>query len=257
MSNTLILGSPFFKEYILLGELLKVNKIYNLNDFEYYFSTSSSSIIIFLLSINKSIFEIIHFFYISDFFINLDHILNNQKLDVYNIINIKSKLTKYIENEFYIVPTMEQLFLMTGKTISFTCEDEDGEIIEISHYNYPNLSCIDAMILSLICKGIYEKPNFLQLDDLKDCSFNLPLKIKCSPKSELVVCVYLKFSSEPIGQFFYDSMQIKINHEIDKIVNGYKNIKLFHSKIYTNSFKNLEFIEIMKQDIKNGYLSCE
>lgn len=288
-SSTLILGSSFFKEYVLLGELLKVNDKINLNEFDNYISTSTCSIIILLLSIGKTVPEIIYFFYESDFLINMNQLLkercsdelseelseelngelrnqlisrSNDELNSgsnsninskYDCLGIKAKLIDYIESEISIVPTLEQLYLMTGKNITFLCE-KNGDLVEISHINYPNLLCTEAVIFSLTIPSIYEQPQFLTIyKGFCDCTHRVPLALKYATNSDLVVSAYLYFSNEKSNNITEDLLKKLINSKIERINKKYgKNSYKFCSTIPDFNIEG-EDVDIIKNDILVGY----
>lgn len=257
--NTLVLGSSFFKEYILLGGLLHIKDKINLNEFDNYVSSSTSSIIILLLSIGTSVTDIIYFFYTSDFLVNMSNLIKDGYECNYDSLNIKAKLIDFVEKEISIVPTMEQLYLMTGKNLSFMCE-KDGEIIEISHKNYPNLLCTEAIILSLTVPFVYEQPQFLTMyKGFCDCSHRLPLPIKNIENSEFTVSIHLEFSQEKSENICEDLLKNLINSKIERVISkfGQKNYK-YCSTIYRNSHpysREDNTTDLIKEDISNGYLT--
>lgn len=150
--NVLILSPCGILGFTQLGILLKLYNEDLFKDLKSIVGVSAGSIIAFLLSCGYKPIEIItespSIELMIDFTnINFSEAKNNEKL-IRNT-NLRSTLETLVKKKLALVPTLEQLYNFSGielivVTFNFTKEQTEY----ISYRNEPNLSAVDAVLLS-------------------------------------------------------------------------------------------------------------
>lgn len=243
--ETLVLGSSFYNEFILLGSILALDEKIDLNGIKSYVSVSTSSIISLLLSLDFKLYDIITFFHKNKIFISLSDIIENKIENKFQTLKIKAKLSELIMSKINIIPTMHELYVMTGKKLYFLVQ-KDNELDFISFESTPSMKCIDAILHSICSVGLYTIPNSTQ--ELFDATLQNPFPIEFLEEKDKSVGIYL----HPQLQLTSNKdiiIQTLINSKLNDIVSKNVYCQIYQSKIFTR--KDKDFI----QDLIDGYLN--
>ena len=238
--DTLVLGSSFYNEFVLLGSLLALDEKINLKNITNYVSVSTSSIISLLLNLDFTINEIILFFYENKLLINLYDLMTNKYEKNFQSLKIKTKLSSLIETKIRVIPTMYELYLLTGKKIYFLVHNNEN-IDFISYETMPNLTCIDAILYSINSNKIYEIPPSILTEDLYDATLLNPFPIDFIEESDKAIGLYIKPNLE-LKDNKDITIQKLINYKLDSLILNNKNCKIYFSnlnKIQNTSIQNL------------------
>lgn len=158
--QALVLGPGGEKGFLELGALKYLDNENFLSDIKVICGCSVGTIIGLLYNVGYKISEIV--FYASKvnifedlYSIDVKRIINNMKSDLslksglVNVDVLRSQLEKLIRNKFDMIPTLKQLYDKTGiKLIATTVNLTLAKAEYISFDNHPNLSCIDAALMS-------------------------------------------------------------------------------------------------------------
>lgn len=221
MSKSLVLSSAFLQDYAYLGGLLSIEEDLNLNDFDEYVCVSTSSIYALLLSLGFTGWDISQFVYKNDFFTNIATLENRiDQDDEIRALKIKAALDELIKEKMGIIPTLCQLYYLTGKKIQFLVQKNDG-IRLINEETYPNLICTEAIMICIHIPTIFQLPRMVTIyDDLYDCSLKCPCPIQYTTCEE-IVCYYLKFSIHSFD--IYSVTKSVLNDKVQKEKKNYEN----------------------------------
>lgn len=162
--DVITLGPGGAKGFLELGLLLAFEQENYYVDTTIWQGCSVGSVISLLIVCGYTVTEIINdcisINIINDITdINLDHI--KEKPGLLNIKSVENLIKKRIIEKFGIVPTLKQLYMFTGILLELVTFNVDKSRPEyLSKNTEPNLSCVDAVIMSmsipgLICPKIY------------------------------------------------------------------------------------------------------
>ena len=158
--TVLVIGSGGMKVFAFLGALLILEQQQFLKKITTFCGTSAGSLLSLMLISNFTVTEIIeealetgHLFNdISS--ISFTNIRKNMGILDHEIF--RKKLSQKMEKKFGCCPTMQQLYMFTGlKFVSVTMNIDREQPVYLSHETEPNLSCVDAVLLSINIPGLF------------------------------------------------------------------------------------------------------
>ncbi|PCJ29241.1 MAG: hypothetical protein COA94_02160 [Rickettsiales bacterium] len=157
--TVLVLGSGGMKGFMEIGALVYMSKIGKLNKIDTYVGCSIGAVICLLRICDYDYTEIMKIAYnvdVSKFInINLNTIVENMGL--INSNDVVSKLETLVESQYGMVPTLEQLYITTGKILTIVTYNMTKSRTEfISRDNMPDISCVDAVMLSCNIPFIFQ-----------------------------------------------------------------------------------------------------
>lgn len=193
--DTLVLGPGGIKGILILGALKELEFSSLLSEIKRYIGVSVGSIICLLLickySVNEILYETIN---IPNFFYDFIHLLNlkdlgkiiKESVENRGLINNKilfEKLESMVTKKYGFVPTLKQLFSITKEELICVALDISKDKTEyISHENFPDLNCIQAVMASINIPFVFQK---LKINDslFVDGAFGDPYPINLYPNS--------------------------------------------------------------------------
>lgn len=159
--RVLILGPGGVKGFLELGALLVFEKEGYLQKIEKYVGVSIGALINLLLVSGFTITEIITEAVDTNIFqdiscINLSE--SKQNMGIISNRSIQEWLIKRIENKFGLIPTMEQLYLITGKDLTCVSLNIDTDkVAYLNKDNFPSICCVDAVLMSMNIPFLFYK----------------------------------------------------------------------------------------------------
>ena len=159
--TVLVLGPGGMKGILELGALLKLEKSGILANVNTYVGCSVGSIISLLLVCGYKVEEILKEAIVISIFdlmsIDISNMVNS--MGILGTDKIKDKLSSMVKAKCGYVPTLEKLWLQTGKILTVTTYNVSCSNVEvINRDNNPDLSCIHAVMLScnipIICQQL-------------------------------------------------------------------------------------------------------
>jgi len=159
--KTLVLSGNSTNAVVSLGALQYIYELNYLKDIQTYVAVSSGTIISVLLSIGYTPIEIISYICFEQSYKNippfnmLNTLLTGQSSISFS--PIRECISQMIKNQISCIPTLEELFIKTQKTVVFTVYNlSDHKREYISHSTNPDLSVIDAIHMSCNFPIIFE-----------------------------------------------------------------------------------------------------
>lgn len=161
--DTLVIGPGGTKGFVFLGHLyfLEQNKL--LLGIRRYFGVSIGSIICLLHICGYTIWEIvghakdIELFDIGNFQSIADIIMNHSLV---SFGKLKDQFEKLVSDKFGMIPTMKELYDLTGKEFTTVGSNISKDIPEATYFNYntfPDILCTEACLLSSSIPGVFKK----------------------------------------------------------------------------------------------------
>jgi predicted acylesterase/phospholipase RssA len=203
--NVLLLGSGGVKGFLMLGSLLFFEKSKMLKDIKKIVGISIGALIGLFYIVGYSITQILEIALMTD----ISDMINN--IDILNIMKtnglishevFRKRIQDKIIEKYGFVPTMKQLYFMTGYDFEIVVTNLDKNKAEyFSYITQPELSCVEAVLMSI------SLPLFFQTYVLKeniylDGAISDPLPIE-RYKSEKVFGILMKASLiNPKESFF-------------------------------------------------------
>lgn len=233
--NTLLVGSDGAKGMYFLGAIFYLEQQKHLSHIEKYIGVSIGSITCLLLNCGYTSKELITIFIDFDTDYKKDFDLNAccKNLGIFSNTFLKDKLTlliqkKFIDSDFDDnIPTLLQLYKFTKKEFYSCTHNKTINSTEfISYKNFPNIKCIDSVLLSanipimfyelkyndcIYLDGVLSNPypiNFL--DDGKNKIIGMYLN-QLKTNIETVEQKTIKTISESICQYVVSIMDIPLN----------------------------------------------
>lgn len=161
------------KGFILLGALIYFERIDLLSEVKHWIGCSVGSIISLLKIIGMSSLEIIINFSSMGLFNDVKAVDTLSILSGYGLVDhdvIRNKLQNLLIEKYGFVPTMEQLYTLTGLefTVITTEIEKESICLPINRHNFSDLSCIEAVIRSssipYIFKRLKDENNITYID---------------------------------------------------------------------------------------------
>lgn len=159
--DTLVLGPGGLKGFMILGALYHLNSIRYLDQIRTICGCSVGSIIGLLYVIGYSPIEILEFGI--DINIYDDHSLDLKKIiEQHGIGNqhMRTKLSTLIRNKYGFIPSMSQIYELTGVRFIAVALNISKGIVEYFDETYLELSCLDAVLMSSNIPGIFQKMSY-------------------------------------------------------------------------------------------------
>lgn len=162
-ADTLVIGPGGTKGFIFLGCINYLNGKKLLDNINRYMGVSVGSVICLLLNCGYTemniltIAEDINLFdtssvkSISDMFTSTG---------IFSLSNLRTKFEKFIFDKLGKIPTLKELYEITGKefiAVTVNVSKDIPEAIYLNYKNYPNLSCSEACIMSCNIPGAFGK----------------------------------------------------------------------------------------------------
>ena len=202
--KVLLLGPGGVKGFLLLGSLLFLEKVKFLKDVKKVVGISVGSMAGLLYITGYTITEILEFAIMTQ-------IIDISTIDVINIMkknglvsheSFRKRLRDKITEKYGFVPTLKQLYLMTGYEFEVVVTNLDKDTTEyFSHITEPDLCCVEAVLMSISIPLIFQSyvyKNNIYLDGAISQAFPIQRY-----KDENVFAVMLKGSrSDPKESFF-------------------------------------------------------
>ena len=202
--KVLLLGPGGVKGFLLLGSLLFFEKVKFLKDIKKIVGISVGSMAGLLYIIGCSITEILEFAIVTN-------IIDISTIDVINIMKknglishdaIRKRLRDKVTEKYGFVPTLKQLYLMTGYEFEIVVTNLDKDTTEyFNHQTEPDLCCVEAVLMSITIPLIFQSyvyKNNIYLDGAISQAF--PIQ---KYKDENVFAIMLKGArSDPKESFF-------------------------------------------------------
>lgn len=195
--KTLVLSGNSTNSVVSLGALHYIYEMNWLKDIQTYVAVSSGTIISVLLSIGYTPIEIISYICFDQAYKNMPsfNLLNTLVTghSTISFLPIRNHMEKMIRNQISCIPTLEEMFIKTKKTVVFTVYNlSDHKREYISHTTNPTLSVIDAIHMSCNFPIIFEPfvfENKLYIDGGLSDSFPVEFAINEFESPTLGVCI--------------------------------------------------------------------
>jgi hypothetical protein len=267
MKKILSLSSSLFREYEMIGALIKMEEDNLIDNVDIYAGVSTSSIIALLLAIGCTTKDIANFIITEKIYIDPTYLFSINSIEENeNLIEIKIKLMNFVEEKCGFVPSICQLYLLNQKYFVTAAIDKNtNNIVYISPSTTPNTSCVDAVIFSMKIPYIYQQEEFLDIyKHLHDSTINIPMIIDFFKKKNNP---YEIISLSPFYETHYPVSNMKIN--LENILLNYLNHNLqtiikksnhycTHYQYNVSYFKSYESIDkFIPRSIINGYMSVK
>lgn len=209
MKKILSLSSSLFREYDMIGALIRMEEDKLIDNIDIYAGVSTSSVIALLLAIGCSVKDIANFIITEKIYVDPTCLFSVNNIEENeNLIEIKIKLMTFVEEKCGFIPSIFQLYLLNQKFFVTTAVDKNtNSIVYISPATTPNTSCIDAVIFSMKIPFIYQQEECLDIyKHLHDSSIYIPMIID-----------YFKFDDNS-----YNIIGLSPNYETKKPVSNIK-----------------------------------
>jgi len=159
--QTLVLGPGGVKGFYIMGALLYLERHGWLNDLQTCVGVSIGSVIGLLLTAGYQVTEIIeHSLSISLFhdFMSISLAQVHENSGLISNEQVKSRLTERLQAKFGFVPTLKQLYEFTAiNFVAVTCNIDKGRTEYLSKDTEPDLSAVEAVMLSMNIPFIFYK----------------------------------------------------------------------------------------------------
>ena len=164
--KVLLLGPGGVKGFLMMGSLLFLEKTKLLKEIDKIVGISIGSVVGLMYQIGYTVGEIIDF----AFNIQLGEMIST--IDMINIMKknglisheiIRKKLHEKVVQKYGFIPTLKQLYMMTGTVFEVVVTNLNTDNAEyFSHETEPDLSCVEAVLMSI------SLPLFFQSYEYKD-----------------------------------------------------------------------------------------
>jgi predicted acylesterase/phospholipase RssA len=225
----LVIGPGGIKGYIMLGALFALQENNMLNNIQTFMGVSVGSIISLLLCCGYTVEEIIFYS------LQMDFIVQGTLLDAWNNIKkgegllsinpLRKILTCLVVNKMKYVPKMKD---MNGKFICVAnCLTKENGLTYIDGNSFPNLSCIEAVLISCSVPFLFTK---YELEDhiyVDGATINpYPLDYWTVKESSDIIGIYVDNRSKECKKTSY------INNIIESPL---KQLYLINRRLYVDS----------------------
>jgi len=156
-ANVLVLGPGGINGFYELGCLQYLENKGFLKNIQYFAGCSAGSIICFLLVLGYKVHEIIIICLQYNILLDLRNIKVSEissKRGLFENKQLRNILEECMLEKFGFIMSMEELFQSTGLELTFISVNLDSKIpnktktVNIDHYTYPEISAVDAVLLS-------------------------------------------------------------------------------------------------------------
>lgn len=245
LPETLILGPGGAKGFMILGSLKVLKNHGILNDVKRYVGISIGSSIALLLVCGYEVLDIVYdALDIPNIFTDFNKNFNILKLIKETAENggllsnqkIYERLCSRVKKKFGFIPNLKQLFLTTGLelvTVSLNLTKDRTEYI--SYLNYPEMSCVDAVMLSMNIPIVFHKIRYNN-DIYVDGALGDPYPAGRYPNS-LGIIIYTTYSEidEDNISYFSNIIGCSINQFTKRELEKCKTIVIPNGKYYLDN----------------------
>lgn len=158
--EVLVVGPGGMKIFLELGALLELERNLIIKNINKYVGCSIGSLVCLLIISGYSPLEIINDIFNEDIFCYIIDKFNFEKIyestGLIDPTNISNKLGQKIREKLGIIPTLQQLYLMTGKpfySVAYNLTKSRTEVF--SYDNTPECLCVNAVLYSMNIPGIF------------------------------------------------------------------------------------------------------
>ena len=151
--NVLLLGSGGVKGFLTIGSLMFFEKTKLLKNIKKVVGISIGSVIGLFYVVGCSMTEILEISLITQ----LSEVMTN--IDILNIMKsnglvshdiFRKRMNDKVMEKFGFVPTLQQLYMMTGYEFEVVVTNLDNDTAEyFNHLTQPKLSCVEAVLMSM------------------------------------------------------------------------------------------------------------
>ncbi len=156
----LVLSGGSIRGISHLGALYYFEEKKELNNIKYYCGSSVGALILTLLVCGYTIIDILSYVLRTDFAEGLKLQLASLPLNfgLYDYEKLEFHIRKLIKDKLGFIPTFDELYKLTGKTLIFTTVNRTKKILEyISYLNYPELSILTAIRMTTNIPVVFTK----------------------------------------------------------------------------------------------------
>jgi predicted acylesterase/phospholipase RssA len=151
--DALLLGPGGAKGFLMLGALLLLEKCKMLKDVKKIVGVSMGAIIGMFLNIGCTVTEILEIGLMTELneiitTIDVMTIMKNKGLVSHDVF--RKRMREKVTQRFGFVPTLKQLYMMTGIELEIVVTNLDKDRPEyFSHQTEPDLCCVEAVLMSM------------------------------------------------------------------------------------------------------------
>lgn len=168
--DILVVGPGGMKVFLELGALLELEREGFLVHIKKFIGCSIGSLVSLLLVSGYNVLQVINDFLNEDIF---NYIIDKLDLDkIYNSTGlidpskIKEKISSKLLSKFTFIPSLQQLYLATGRGLYCVAYNITRDTVDIfSHETTPECSCVDAVLFSMNIPGLFYQMRY------KDCLY--------------------------------------------------------------------------------------
>lgn len=151
--RVIVIGPGGIKGLKVLGFLSPIEDYGLLNHVDTYCGVSIGAIISLLIISGYQIREIVGEASTLDIFKEIEAFNFQSMMDNRGLMSnepVRKRLIQLILNKFGNIPTLQSLYMRTGKSyVAVTLNATDEECVMMSPFSHPNVSCIDATMFSM------------------------------------------------------------------------------------------------------------
>jgi hypothetical protein len=136
----------------------------------------------------------------------VDYIIFDEPTDESKFINIASLLrailTPMLLDQFGVIPSLQQLFTLTGKTLYISAYNLTNQCVDyISHITHPYVECITACSWSFNMPHLYYRQSYCGTSYVDSSYYNplsVPTTLTESGDNIDVICIYIGMSNNDL-----------------------------------------------------------
>ncbi len=235
----LVVSPGGIKGFLYLGALLKFEAIGYLDNIDKYVGCSVGSIICLLLICGYDVLTIFDAAgKTSSIFTNMESVDVTQIAQKAGILSnklLKEQLTELIKNKFTGIPTMKELYALTGKEFCIVTTLVGKHPVYITRYNYPDMSVVTAVLLSSNIPGVFHKM-ILEQDGQAYCDGALsdpyPIRYYDDGKAKILGLYIESESSNDIGGYLSDIVYTPL-----------RTLRAISKKLCSSACRHLELLD--------------
>lgn len=237
LPDTLVLSSGGLKGYLHLGALKVLYNNQHLDNVKNIIGCSVGSVIGLLILVGYDIDEIIESTLSTNIlssFSQIDIFKIRQNMGIIDTKEIKNQLEELVCNKLSYVPTMKELYEFSDINFMVVGSNLTNQSCQIfSHTNYPDVSCIDIILISSNIPGIFyqiKKGQNIYADG--GLSNPFPIDVLDDNKHE-ILGLYIESNEKSFGErgsawwFFNSIIDFPIKSLVDKNIKN----KSTHCKV--------------------------
>jgi len=247
--RVIVLGSGEMRSLKILGFLVPMEDYGILKYVDTFCGVSIGAVISLLIVSGYTIREIISEVVILDIFKDFNYFnLTEQNRGTMSNEPLKKRITQLIINKFGNVPSLDKLYLRTGKSfISVTLNVTDELTVIMTPFSHPNILCVDAAMFSMnIPFALYQGKIYA------DGSLANPYPINYFDDGNTnVLGIYNKIKQSSISNYHIKIIYSLLNQRYNQIVETSSN-KCKHVTLESN-FTYGDDLQDKVETIVNGF----